>query len=102
MNTSGHIARVKRAELLSSLGAGVLGAGMSFCYRINLHPMPFQFSWSDSFLMLWVCPRNMDSSNKVKSFASGGQKFCIGCAGLLWLHCCSFLLSVDSKTKGKS
>ena len=29
MTTSTHIARVKKAELLSSLGAGVLGAGIA-------------------------------------------------------------------------
>ena len=29
MNTSQHIGQIKRAELLSSLGAGVLGAGIA-------------------------------------------------------------------------
>jgi hypothetical protein len=29
MNTSQHIGEIKRAELLSSLGAGVLGAGIA-------------------------------------------------------------------------
>jgi hypothetical protein len=38
MNTSEHIARVKRAELLSSLGAGVLGAGIALLLPNQLAP----------------------------------------------------------------
>ncbi len=38
MNTSEHIARVKRAELLSSLGAGVLGAGIALLLPSQLAP----------------------------------------------------------------
>ena len=38
MTTSTHIARVKRAELLSSLGAGVLGAGIALLLPNQLAP----------------------------------------------------------------
>lgn len=38
MNTSTHIARVKKAELLSSLGAGVLGAGIALLLPNQLAP----------------------------------------------------------------
>ena len=38
MNTSEHIARVKKAELLSSLGAGVLGAGFALLLPNQLAP----------------------------------------------------------------
>lgn len=38
MTTSAHIARVKRAELLSSLGAGVLGAGLALLLPNLLAP----------------------------------------------------------------
>lgn len=38
MNTSEHIARVKKAELLSSLGAGVLGAGIALLLPNQLAP----------------------------------------------------------------
>ena len=38
MNPSEHIARVKRAELLSSLGAGVLGAGIVLLLPNQLAP----------------------------------------------------------------
>lgn len=38
MTTATHIARVKRAELLSSLGAGVLGAGVALLLPNKLAP----------------------------------------------------------------
>ena len=38
MNTSENIARVKKAELLSSLGAGVLGAGIALLLPNQLAP----------------------------------------------------------------
>lgn len=38
MTTSTHIARVKKAELLSSLGAGVLGAGIALLLPNQLAP----------------------------------------------------------------
>ena len=38
MNTSEHITRVKKAELLSSLGAGVLGAGIALLLPNQLAP----------------------------------------------------------------
>ena len=38
MNTAEHIARIKRADLLSSLGAGVLGAGIAFLLPNQLAP----------------------------------------------------------------
>lgn len=38
MTTSAHIVRVKRAELLSSLGAGVLGAGLALLLPNLLAP----------------------------------------------------------------
>lgn len=38
MTTSTHIARVKKAELLSSLGAGVLGAGIALLLPNQLVP----------------------------------------------------------------
>lgn len=38
MTTSAHIARVKKAELLSSLGAGVLGAGIALLLPNQLVP----------------------------------------------------------------
>ena len=38
MTASPHIARVKRAELLSSLGAGVLGAGIALMLPQLLAP----------------------------------------------------------------
>ncbi len=41
MTTSTHIARVKRAELLSSLGAGVLGAGIALLLPNQLAPYAF-------------------------------------------------------------
>ena len=38
MNTAEHIARVKKAELLSSIGAGVLGAGIALLLQNLLAP----------------------------------------------------------------
>jgi hypothetical protein len=38
MSTSTHIARVKKAALLSSLGAGVLGAGIALLLPNQLAP----------------------------------------------------------------
>lgn len=38
MTTSTHISRVKKAELLSSLGAGVLGAGIALLLPTQLAP----------------------------------------------------------------
>ena len=38
MTSSTHITRVKRAELLSSLGAGVLGAGIALLLPNQLAP----------------------------------------------------------------
>jgi len=38
MNTSTHSARIKKAELLSSLGAGVLGAGTALLLSKFLAP----------------------------------------------------------------
>jgi hypothetical protein len=38
MTTSTHITRVKKAELLSSLGAGVLGAGIALLLPNQLAP----------------------------------------------------------------
>lgn len=38
MATSTHIARVKRADLLSSIGAGVLGAGIALLLPNQLAP----------------------------------------------------------------
>ena len=38
MTTSTHTARVKKAELLSSLGAGVLGAGIALLLPNQLAP----------------------------------------------------------------
>lgn len=38
MNPSEHIAHLKRAELLSSLGAGVLGAGIALLLPRQLGP----------------------------------------------------------------
>lgn len=38
MNTAEHIARVKKAELLSSIGAGVLGAGIALVLQNLLAP----------------------------------------------------------------
>ncbi len=38
MNTSTHVARVKKADLLSSLGAGVLGAGIALLLPNQLAP----------------------------------------------------------------
>ncbi|HLE89505.1 MAG TPA: hypothetical protein VI753_00040 [Anaerolineales bacterium] len=38
MNTAEHIARVKKAELLSSIGAGVLGAGIALLLAKFLAP----------------------------------------------------------------
>lgn len=38
MTTSTHIARVKKAELLSPLGAGVLGAGIALLLPNQLAP----------------------------------------------------------------
>ena len=42
MTSSTHIARVKRAELLSSLGAGVLGAGIALLLpnQLALYAIP--------------------------------------------------------------
>ena len=39
MTTSTHLTRVKRAELLSSLGAGVLGAGLALLWSSQLAPL---------------------------------------------------------------
>ncbi|MBI2757791.1 MAG: hypothetical protein HYX49_03850 [Chloroflexi bacterium] len=38
MNNSAHIARIKKAELLSSIGAGVLGAGIALLLTKFLTP----------------------------------------------------------------
>jgi hypothetical protein len=38
MNDSVHIARIKKAELLSSIGAGVLGAGIALLWANSLMP----------------------------------------------------------------
>lgn len=38
MNTPTHIARIKRAELLSSFGAGILGAGIALLLPSQLAP----------------------------------------------------------------
>ena len=38
MNTVEHIARIKKAELLSSMGAGVLGAGIALLLPYQLAP----------------------------------------------------------------
>jgi hypothetical protein len=38
MTTSAHVARIKRADLLSSLGAGVLGAGIALLLPNQLVP----------------------------------------------------------------
>jgi hypothetical protein len=38
MTTSTHVARVKKADLLSSLGAGVLGAGIALLLPNQLAP----------------------------------------------------------------
>jgi len=87
MTTSTQIARIKKAELLSSLGAGVLGAGIALLLPNQLAPYAISILLLGLFLMVSVCPRNTDSSNKEKSCASGGQKLCIGCAGWRWLLC---------------
>lgn len=38
MTTSSHFARIKKAELLSSIGAGVLGAGIALLLATSLAP----------------------------------------------------------------
>ncbi len=52
MNTAEHIARSKRADLLSSLGAGVLGAGIAFLLPNQLALYAILSSCSVSFLTL--------------------------------------------------
>lgn len=102
--TTSHIARIKKAELLSSLGAGVLGAGIALLLPNQLVPYAIPILLLGLISILWECSRNMDWSNKARLFAFGGQKFYIGSVGCRWPRYWSSLSSVNSEMdelKGK-
>lgn len=58
MTTSTHIARVKKVELLSSLGAGVLGAGIALLLPNQLIP------YAIPILLLGLISHAVDMSQK--------------------------------------
>jgi len=58
MTTSTQIARIKKAELLSSLGAGVLGAGIALLLPNQLAP------YAISILLLGLISHGVGKSQK--------------------------------------
>src|SRR3989304_4015582 len=89
MSNSEHIARIKRAELLSSIGAGVLGGGIALLLAKFLAP------YAIPILLLGLISHAIGMSRKhgleqqSQSVASGGRRLCTGSAGWRWLLYCS-------------
>ena len=67
MTTTSHMSRVKKAELLSSLGAGVLGAGIALLWASQLasFAMPILLIGLISHAVGMSQKHGLDQQNKV-------------------------------------
>lgn len=79
MNTSEHVARLKRAELLSSLGAGVLGAGIALLLPNQLAP------YAIAILLLGLISHAVGMSQKHRLEQQGEARRVWWAEALYWL-----------------